>query len=152
MIQKFKKFSTLQPEEKKLFIEAFVTLGFMRAAILTVSFKRLTKELSHHTEATENTPLSTKEQDEADRIGKTIMKAAAHTPWESACLVQSLTARKMLQKRSIAGLIFLGVTKDGEDEMKMKAHAWTRCGNCVVTGGIGHEKFTVVSVFGWGKE
>ncbi len=39
MIQKFKKFTKLSAEEKKLFMEAYITLGMMRTAILTVSFK-----------------------------------------------------------------------------------------------------------------
>ena len=47
MIQKFKKFTKLPSEEKKLFLEAYVTLGIISAAILTISFKRLTRSLDH---------------------------------------------------------------------------------------------------------
>jgi hypothetical protein len=47
MIQKVKKFTKLSTEEKKLFLEAYVMLGMMRTAILTVSFKRLTRSLEH---------------------------------------------------------------------------------------------------------
>jgi hypothetical protein len=57
----------------------------------------------------------------------------------------------MLQKRGIAGVFYLGVAKDGEGKEKMKAHAWTQCGDRIITGGRGHEEFTVVSVFGWRK-
>ncbi len=37
-------------------------------------------------------------------------------------------------------------------EEKMKAHAWSQCGDNIITGGAGHEEFTVLSVFGWGKQ
>ena len=47
MLQKFKKFTNLSSEEKKLFLEAYATLGVMRTAILTISFKRLTRSLEH---------------------------------------------------------------------------------------------------------
>ena len=149
MIQKFKKFTKLSSEEKKLFMEAYVTLGMMRSAILTVSFKRLTRSLDHKAEKKELAKLSDQEMKTAQKVGQAIMRASAYTPWESACLAQSLTAQKMLQKRGIPGVFYLGAAKDEESEAKMKAHAWSQCGDSIITGGGGHEDFTVLSVFGW---
>ena len=149
MIQKFKKFTKLSSEEKKLFMEAYVTLGTMRAAILSVSFKRLTRNLEHFATKKEVPSLSKEENVLAKKVGQAIARASAYTPWESACLAQSLTAQKMLEKRGISGVFYLGVAKDNEAEEKMKAHSWTECGNDIITGKSGHEAFTVVSVFGW---
>ena len=95
MIRKFKKFTKLSAEEKNLFLEAYYTLGIMRAGILTVSFKRLTRTLEHKP-----------------------------------------------TKEAITEL-------DEESKEKMKAHAWSQCGDSIITGGAGHEEFTVLSVFGW---
>jgi hypothetical protein len=83
----------------------------------------------------------------ADQIGKAVSRAASHTPWQSACLVQSLAVQKMLQRRRIPGVFYLGIFKEDE----MKAHAWSQCDGIILTGKQGHEKFTVVSVFSWGK-
>jgi len=152
MFRKIKKFTTLTSEEKKLFLEAFVTLGIMRALILTISFKHLTRSLEHQKNRGEVIPLSDDEMQSAMVVGKAIMRAAAHTPWESACLVQSLTAQRMLQKRGIPGVFYLGAIKDKEADGHMKAHAWSQCGEHVITGGGGHEEFTVLSVFGWGEK
>ena len=151
MIQKFKKFTKLSAEEKKLFMEAYVTLGMMRSAILTVSFKRLTRSLEHVAKKKELEKLNEREMETAQKVGQAIMRASAYTPWESACLAQSLAAQKMLQKRGVSGVFYLGVAKDNEIEDKMKAHAWTQCGDDIITGKSGHEVFTVVSVFGWEK-
>ena len=151
MIQKFKRFTKLSSEEKKLFMEAYVTLGLMRTAILTVSFKRLTRSLDHVAKKKELEKLGEEEIRTAKVIGQAIMRASAYTPWESACLAQSLTAKKMLQKRGIPGVFYLGAMKDNESEEKMKAHAWSQCGDVIITGGVGHESFTILSVFGWGK-
>jgi len=41
--------------------------------------------------------------------------------------------------------------KDEEEKSKMKAHAWSQCGDVIITGGRGYGEFTVLSVFGWGK-
>jgi len=152
MLHKIKKFNKLSSEEKKLFVEAYVTLGMMRTAILTVSFKRLTRSLEHIAKKKELPTLNEQEMKTAQQVGQAIMRASAYTPWESACLAQSLTAQKMLQKRGIPGVFYLGAMKDEESEEKMKAHAWSQCGDTIITGGGGHEAFTVLSVFGWGKE
>ncbi len=152
MIQKFKKFTKLSAEEKKLFTEAYVTLGIMRAAILTVSFKRLTRSLEHLPKKEKIPVLNDDQISIATTVGQAITRAAVHTPWESACLAQSLTAQKMLQKRGIPGVFYLGAAKDEESEAKMKVHAWSQCGDTIITGEAGHEEFTVLSVFGWRKE
>ncbi len=151
MIKKFKRFTKLSAEEKKLFVEAYVTLGVIRSAILTVSFKRLTRFFEHVPKKKELVVLNDDEISIATSVGRAISRAAAYTPWESACLAQSLTAQKMLQKRGIPGVFYLGVMKDEEEKSKMKAHAWSQCGDTIITGGGGHEDFTVLSVFGWGK-
>jgi len=147
MIQKFKKFTKLSAEEKKLFMEAYATLGIMLTAILTVSFKRLTRSLEHVAKKKELVTLGEDEMEIAQKVGQAIMRASAYTPWESTCLAQSLTAQKMLQKRGIPGVFYHGAAKDEESEEKMKAHAWSQCGDTIITGVTSEE-----SVLGWGKE
>ena len=152
MLRKIRKFSKLSSEEKKLFLEAYVTLGIMRAAILTISFKRLTRSLEHSPNKGEVAALNDNENSKAILVGQAITKASAYTPWESACLAQSLTAQKMLQKRGIPGVFYLGVMKDEDAKNKMKAHSWSQCGDTIITGGGDHEAFTVLSIFGWRKQ
>jgi len=152
MFRKINKFTKLTIEEKKLFLEAYVILGKMRAAILTVSFKRLTRTLVHLPKKEKMSALEDHQMSVAMAVGQAITRASAYTPWESACLAQSLTAQKMLQKRDIPGVFYLGAAKDEESKEKMKAHAWSQCGDTIITGGGGHEEFTVLSVFEWGKE
>lgn len=152
MLQKIRKFIQLKKEEKKLFLESYIMLGLMRAAILTISFKRLACSLEHCPNEIEVAPLNEKEIHLAKSIGQAIARATSYTPWESTCLVQSLTAQRMLKKRNIPGVFYLGATKDNGSEKKIKAHAWSRCGETIVTGAVGREAFTVLSVFGWEKE
>ncbi len=151
MIRKFRKFTKLSSREQALFVEAYYMLGVMRAAILKVSFKRLTRSLKLQAEKGELEPLTEEQKQTALEIGRAIKRAAAYTPWESACLAQSLTAQRMLQKRSIPGVFYLGATKDSERPETIKAHAWSQCGDQIITGG-GKEDFAVLSVFGWEKK
>lgn len=149
------KFKQLSNREKLLFLQAFFTLGRMRAAILTLPFKHLTRTLAHQS-SSENTvpfaPLTPQETEKALLVGKAISRAAHITPWESACLAQALTAQRMLQRQSLPGSFFLGVKKDGDLQKEMEAHAWSQCGEIIVTGGAGHESYTVISAFSWERQ
>jgi len=149
MRNRFRKFIALNSEERRLFIEAYLLLGAMRAAMRLVSFKRLTRSMEHSKEPRTLEVLPQEKLRTAIIVGKVIEQAANNTPWESACLVQSLTAQRMLQKRGVSGVFYLGAKKDGRGDGKMKAHAWTQCGDTVITGARGYEEFTVLSVFGW---
>ncbi len=148
---KVKKFAQLSSGEKKLFLEAYVTLGFKRAAILTVPFKRLTRSLEQQNDR-KIMALGDRQTQTAVSVGIAINRASAYTPWQSSCLAQSLTAQRMLKKRGIPGFLYLGATKDDGGKEKMKAHAWSQCGEKIITGDEGHKDFAVLLVFGWAEK
>ncbi len=131
-------------------MEATVFLGVYRAAILTLPFRWLTHSLTHTTNYHSSLLLPDRQSPPALSVGRAIQRAARYTPWESACLAQALTAHKMLQRRGISGIFYLGVMKDVNDaKAPLKAHAWSKCGDIILTGQPGHERFTIVSAFIW---
>lgn len=134
-----------------LFLEAYSTLAVMRLAMLLFSFERLTRSLEQKTNHTCISLLPSTEIQSCLIISRAICRAANNTPWESACLLQSLCAHQMLQRRSIAGVFYLGVMKAENTKEKMKAHAWSEAGGKILTGGTGHESYTVIAVYSWGK-
>ena len=81
----------------------------------------------------------------AVRIARIVGIVSYHTPWESKCLVQALTAQKMLKEQGVSTTLYLGVKKDENNQMI--AHAWTRCGNYFVTGGSNRHGYAVVAKF-----
>ena len=151
MIQKAKRFFALSPEEKKLFLEAYLMLGFMRAAISTIPFKRLTRTLQHSQDYIHPVTLTAEQLHTAELVGKMITQAANNTPWNSTCLAQALTAQRILIRRDIPGVFYLGAKKNKDTKEKMAAHAWAQCGETIITGERSHEAFTILSVFGWGQ-
>ena len=70
-----------------------------------------------------------------------VVNTSRYTPWESLCLVQSMTVQSMLNRRNISSTLYLGVNKDSNE--KMVAHSWIRCGKMYVTGGDGSSYATV---------
>jgi hypothetical protein len=144
------KFINLPTAEKTLLMESCVFLGINRAAILTLPFRWLTRSLKQTQSYPCFSPLSDPQKAIVLSVGHAIQKAARYTPWESACLAQALTAQRMLQRRKISGIFYLGVMKDANDRNEqLKAHAWSQCGDVILTGQPGHERFTIVSAFIW---
>ncbi len=154
MFNRVRQFAALGASQKLIFVQAWFLLGWMRAAILTVSFKRLTGSLQHRRETVSPISLELEERKQAARIGILVASAAKYTPWQSPCLAQVLTVQCLLSRRNIPGQFYLGVRKSGEegaDPAGLAAHAWLQCDDVIVNGGAGHQEFTVVSTFSWGR-
>lgn len=154
MFNRIRQFARLDASQKLVFIQAWCLLGWMRAAIFTVSFKRLTASLEHHKVVVTPPELEIDQLKEAGRIGKLVAVAAKYTPWQSPCLTQVLTLQRLLARRGIAGQFYLGVRKGGEEgasPVGLAAHAWLQCDDFIVNGGGGHQEFTVLSTFSWGR-
>ena len=152
MLKRLRQFSALNAKDRSIFVKAWFMLGWMRAAILLTSFRRLTRSLEHHPQLRPGTELSEQQLVRAGRIGKLVAVAARYTPWQSLCLVQVLVVQRLLAQHKIPGQFYLGVRRGAEvdaDPDGLAAHAWLQCGEAIVNGAAGHELFTVVSVFSW---
>lgn len=128
-------------------------LGWYRAMILLVPFKRITADLQHHPLASSPPALLPAQRDAAIMIGRLVATAARFTPWKSLCLTQVLVVQRLLAKHNIPGQFYLGVRRGCEatdDPTGLSAHAWLQCGEVIVNGAARHEHFTVVSSFRWG--
>lgn len=146
MFLTFRRFFRLSCTEKRVFVEAFLTLCVMRPLSLFVNFKHLIKP-SRHQENAQDVFLNEKDYALVLTVKRGIQRAAKYTPWQSVCLTQSLAAKWMLQRRGVPGILFLGVGKD--DCGALKAHSWSKCGDVIVTGETGMDEFKVVSAFVW---
>lgn len=132
--------------EQRLLLEAFALLGMARLLVLAVPFRRLARTLGQHMQ--ESPPDSSRaELDLAVLIGRAVQAAANNTPWQSVCLPQAVAGQWMLKRRGIAATLYLGVMKTDQKPEQLAAHAWLRCGDCILTGAAGHRQYTVVSTF-----
>lgn len=145
-LDNLRKFFTRPWRERSLFVEAFILLGVMRAAILLLSFRRITKIMGLSQGATSSVSRADMAFDPAV-IGWAVKAAAARTYWESACLAQALTGMAMLSRRGIGATLYLGVAKDESNPESVIAHAWVRCGDDILTGADGFERYSPISSF-----
>jgi len=75
-----------------------------------------------------------------------VARVANRVPWESKCLVQAMVAQKLLRDYHLASTLYLGVSRDTENDSNMIAHAWVRCGPYRICGGSG-EGYAIVAKF-----
>lgn len=140
------KFLAPKWRERLLLLEAVLYLGAARAALLTIPFKYISRSLGQQLPADTVAPRGAPVSTAARQIGWAVKTMGRRTPWDSACLAQSIAGKLMLRKRGLASLLFLGMKKD--EAGKLTAHAWLQAGNEILIGAAGHETFTVLSTFG----
>ncbi len=133
---KLKRFWHWSTEEKRYFLLAYYWLAVYSLRLKTTPFKKLIA-LSLQSPRKNRTSLT------PQRIGQLIRTARKYSPFPCLCLVQALTARRLLTQLGFEPIITLGVNKAGENNT-MKAHAWCKVGRFFVTGGDVHAQFAAI--------
>jgi hypothetical protein len=149
LLRPLRQFLRLDRERQRLFLEAWWALASVRLALRFTPFKQLVVELTLHRDPVDPPGLGPEALAAVQRIGWAVRAAARFTPWQSTCLVQVLTAQRMLHKRLLPGVFYIGAAPGEAGGVGLHAHAWLKCGGQFVTGEAGHERYAVVSTFGW---
>ena len=142
-LRKFKTFFYIESDIKKIFIKAYLYTGISRLALLTISFKKINSFIKN-TNSESSYEINNDEHSYAQKVKWILENIDMYTPWESKCLVQALTAQKILREKKMVSTIYLGVNNENN---KMTAHAWTRCGSLIVTGAKNKAAYTMVAKF-----
>ncbi|MBB5886451.1 lasso peptide biosynthesis B2 protein [Xanthomonas sp. LMG 8992] len=133
--------------ERCLLLPAWMLLGAARAAVLALGFRRLVPWLGRGVAEPPPAPvLDARAQRRAIQIGRTLRLAARHTPWQSNCLAQALSARCLLGLFRVPHMLCFGVARSSQTA-SLQAHAWVVAGPVRVTGGGGVERFARVGCF-----
>ena len=146
MWHKLVTFLRLSWGDKALVFEALAWLGWMRLAVLALPFKTVSTWLGREGQTTPVEALDPQQAQFAVRVARAIHRIQPFTPWDSNCLAQALTARKMLQRRGIPCTTYLGAAIQA-DRSGLVAHAWLRCGPWILTGGKERRRYKVVATF-----
>ena len=138
------QFLSLPSQKRCVTAEAVIALAGARLALLCLSFRRISVYLGRKG-AESSTAVPSVHDETARTVGWAVETMARHVPWESRCLVQALAAWWMLGRRGVPGTVYFGMAHN--PEKPFNAHAWLRCGEHIVTGGKGHERFQVLTSF-----
>ena len=132
------KFVELDGSKKRLLLRAVLWLGYARILLTKSSFRDLSTKLS------KNAAEQTGDADERhlQDLSWAIAVAANNIPWRSDCFPQSIAAALMLRRAGHSSTIHFGVSK--VTDVELAGHAWLTCGESVVTGANGMERYTEV--------
>lgn len=134
------------PIKRKILTSLIVVLlGINRFIILFIPFKHIAGKIGKTMYETDREMDSDKFK-KARLIGHYVVKLSRHTPWESKCFVQALTAKELFNVFRIPSTIYFGIKKG--DDGELLAHAWIRYGEIIVTGAPQHKTFNAVAYFG----
>lgn len=142
-MEKINKFLRLTPIEKALLFEAVFTSVVVKLIVLILPLRFYSKYLGIQ-QAESSDIDETNNRHILYIISKSIVRSRKVITWKNRCMVEAITAKKMLKRRGLASTLYFGVSKENQ---KMAAHAWLRCGSVIVTGKQEMEKFVVVSTF-----
>lgn len=129
----------------RLLLEALATLLCWRLALAVLPFRYLVERLRlRPTEATGAESDACAES--AVGVGWAVRALACRAPWLATCLTQALAAMVMLRRRGIPATLHLGVSTSAGG---LAAHAWLCCGQLILTGEGGRDRFRTIASYTW---
>jgi hypothetical protein len=125
-----------------LFLEAWIYLSFAKLLIIFFPFKKIAALIGRpQIESPKEFYRDKKIRD----IEVAIIRGIKYVFFSSKCYDQALATTFMLKRRKISSTIYFGLHKEAE---QLSAHSWVRCGEKIVSGRFGHERFTPIAWFG----
>jgi hypothetical protein len=131
------KYFKLSNREKMLFLEAVVLHLWVGLLLKFIPFRRLPGLFG----SSDSSGFSL-QSNIVEQVRAAIQRGGSVSPWRNRCLVSSLAARRMLNRRKIPSQLSLGVAKNAFG--KTVAHAWLISGETEVTGKHGDYRELVV--------
>jgi hypothetical protein len=118
-----------------MLLHATLWLAMARITLFVMPFRKLAASLSRGQNAAGSTP----DPELLERIGYAVGAAAGNVPWRSDCFPQSIAGWMLLKHHGYNSTIHLGVKRVGDGALE--GHAWLTCGDVVVTGGEGLDRY-----------
>jgi len=142
-MDRIKALFRLPAAKKHMLAEAILLFGWYRLQVKCRAFPKLIKCLG-----VPGLETITEDQDKrmAADVSWAVLAVCKRTPWKSTCLVQAMTARRMLVKRGLSCTLYMGAMRNPQGQAV--AHAWLRCGKLFVTGGNGSGEYAVTGIYG----
>ncbi len=132
-MKRLRKLLQRNPAERALFFEALRCLLWAKFMIHSVPFRRVALRYGQPTAESPAT-ISATERETVVKVSWAVETAARYVRLGFVCLPQAMAAQRMLHRRGIANTLYLGVAPNEKKPEAIKAHAWLRAGDKILTG------------------
>jgi len=130
------KFLRLPGSDRWLLIQSWLLVALIRLGLWIMPFRWLRAGLERWGIA--GTAVGALELP-AERVAWAVRATSQYVPWAGTCLVRSLAAHALLQRRGHTAEFCLGVTRGSDGQFH--AHAWVTCAGHVLIGEREVERF-----------
>jgi hypothetical protein len=144
MFKKIKKYYSIDQTERKILNRTFVWLMYAFILVRFIPLRWFNSLLGEFNKETE-IKLDDKQIQLINLFRKNLKRLKKVLPWQVKCFEEAIAGKKVLNIFDIKTTLFLGVTKEGEQNLK--AHAWLKIGDQFITGEQGHQNYTVVGFY-----
>ena len=128
---RLRRFLRLTTLKRRLFVQAFLLLEFVRLGLWILPFRTLRCLLSRVSKGPTK-PRSTG-RPSPEEIAWIVEVASRHSPRAKTCLTQALAAQILLTRHGYPALVHLGVLRGKQKQFQ--AHAWVESEGRIVIGG-----------------
>lgn len=144
MFKKIKKYYSIEPTERKILNRTFFWLIYAFILVRFIPLRWFSSCLGDFNRETE-IKLDDKQIHLINLFRKNLRRLKKALPWQVKCLEEAIAGKKVLINYDIKTILYLGVAKEGEQNLK--AHAWLKIGDQFITGEQGHQNYTVVGFY-----
>ncbi|WDE98830.1 lasso peptide biosynthesis B2 protein [Lentisphaera profundi] len=142
MLRSLLTFIKLPMKIKLLALEVFLELCLACMQLKSQEFKTLAGKFGE--KESESSKASREISPEIKMTKRLIFRIAELLPWKCVCFPQAIAGHRILNKKNLSSTLYLGLLKE---KGEMKAHAWLRHHQYIVTGDNGIEQYTVINSF-----
>lgn len=111
-MKQLRKFFDLPSTDRKLFLEAGITIVAIKAALWVLPFRTLRR-----LRATDAVKMKKPISANTGRVAWAVSAASRYVP-QASCLTQALTARSLLARRCCPASLSIGVARGSEGRLK----------------------------------
>ncbi len=130
---------------KLLFLEAFAVSTIAKLMVIGLPFRIIQKVFGFKVyQADVPCPTNNDSTPSVKTIFQTVDSISRHVFWTNTCLVRSITVKYLLSRRKIDALLYLGLAKD--EQGQLKAHAWVKVLESGLVYDDGSGEYTTVAV------
>jgi Transglutaminase-like superfamily len=127
MWEQLRRFRTLQPQARGLFLRAAALVPLISLSLRLRGFRATQASLQKRlgsAVSSQNVPTNPSEGEYAALTARMVASAAVRSFGIATCLERSLAVWWLLSRRGIASKVRIGTRKTGQ---KFEAHAWVEC-------------------------
>lgn len=134
----------LSMADRMLLLEACIFVLAARIRLRVLSFPKIARALGNSMHESP-VDIDSRTSESVERVAWALRTVERNLPRGCTCLELALAGKAILKRRRLASTLYLGLDKDAQHQLK--AHAWLRVGNVIITGGNEVNLYAVVATF-----